>query len=467
MDHQVQQFRSLIQPWLPAYKQIYIAAAGVVHNEKKWLLAAKVEFAPGGLKPLAIPPLNGPVFWTASAVTDFSNEGMEALLGDAASGILKVGPTEASCDFDSTHRPHASFYAGHGPTMEPDHSGPRSPSIIISGGSVFNLFNKFPSSSDVDWHLRALNPPFIDLAGLYASHGLTKPNHDSTLIEIRARAPLFIEPRESSIKEGMAHVTVVAAKGLDIGEIKVGFHEAKDSLEPLRGQLDSELIKWKEAGPLYRRGEAVFRVGRSARCYCFLSYRGMGVQQTQAIDQAKAWNLRYAVHAAFDPDLDVLRRMLFDSKRDSKAFEDGVAMVFGMLGFSVSQHGRSKKLSDATDIVAISPYGATVAIECTLGFPNHAGQISTALQRSEAIRKSLKGKGAKVDVAPIIVTAMTGDDVVQERSEAEGRGVAVICADDLEMILQTVQATIDADQWLRDLQGRTSHFRLMKTLGQG
>jgi len=467
MDHQLQQFRALLEPWLPGYKQVYIAAVGVLHDEKRWLLAAKIEFAPGGLKPSSIRSLDGPIFWTANAVSDFSRDALEALLRDATAGTLRIGTTEASCDFDSTHRPHASFYAGHSPIMEMDHSGPRCPSIIISGGSVFNLFNKFPSSADVDWHLRALNPPFIDLTGLYNSHGLTKSGHDSALIEIRARAPLSIESKESTIVDGKAQIVVMAAKGLDIDEITVGFHEAKGSPEPTRGQLDCDSIRWTDAGPLYKRGEVGFVVGECQRCYCFLSYQGVGIQQVQIADSARALNLRYAIHAAFDPDLDVLRRMLFDSKRDSKAFEDGVAMVFGMLGFSVAQHGRSKKLSDATDIVAISPAGATVALECTLGFPNHTGQISMALQRSEAIRKSLTAQGAKVDVVPTIVTAMASDDIVRERGEAEGRGVAVICADDLEMILQTIQATTDADQWLRDLLGRTSRSRLMKALGQG
>ncbi len=418
MDHQIQQFRALIEPWIPAYRQVSIAAAGVIHEGKQWLLAAKVEFAAGGLRPLSIHPLGGPIFWTANSLTDFSQEAMDSLLADAAAGKLKIGSTEASCNFDSTHRPHASFYAGHSPLMKRDESRARSPSIIISGGSIFNLFNKFPSSADVDWHLRALNPPFMDLAGLYASHGLIKPGHDQTLIEIRAPAPLFIEQTESHIESGQAHIVVMAANGMDVGELKVGF-------------------------------------------------KGVGVQQASIVDRSKTFNLRYAVHAAFDPDLDVLRRMLFDSKRDAKAFEDGVAMVFGLLGFSVVQHGRSKKLSDATDIVAMTPSGITAAIECTLGTPTHGNQASTALQRSEAIRKSFIAKGMKSEVVPIVVTAMASDDVMQERSEAEGRGVAVICANDLDRILQSIQAMPNPDEWLSTLQNRTSHLRLMRALGQG
>lgn len=466
MDHQIQQFRHLVEPWTPAYKQISIAAAGVIHEGKHWLLAARVEFAGGGLKPLSIGPLDGPIFWTANSVTDFSQQAMDSLLADAATGKLRIGTLETSCDFDSTHRPHASFNAGHSPLMERDEARTRSPSLIISGGSKFNLFNKFPSSADVDWHLRALNPPFMDLAGLFASHGITNPGHDQTLIEIRAPAPLVIEQKESRIANGRAHIVVMVAKGLNLEELKVGFHESRDSPEPLRGQLNPNSIRWKDLGA-FRRGEASFAVGDRTSCYTFLSYRGVGVQQASIVDKSKTLNLRYAVHTAFDPDLDVLRRMLFDSKRDAKAFEDGVAMVFGLLGFSVVQHGRSKKLSDATDLVAITPSGTTAAIECTLGTPTHGGQVSTALQRSEAIRKSLRASGTQSEVVPVVVTAMASSDVAQERGEAEGRGVLVLCADELDGILESIQAMPNPDDWVSNLQGRTNHLRLMRTLGQG
>jgi hypothetical protein len=350
--------------------------------------------------------------------------------------------------------------------MERDETRARSPSVVISGGSKFNLFNKFPSSADVDWHLRALNPPFMDLTGLFASHGLTNPGHDQTLIEIRAPAPVVIEQKESCISNGQAHIVVTAANGLNLDELRIGFHESRDSPKPLRGQLNPDSIRWKDSGA-FRRGEATFAVGDRTSCYTFLSYRGVGVQQASIVDKSKTFNLRYAVHAAFDPDLEVVRRMLFDSKRDAKAFEDGVAMVFGLLGFSVVQHGRSKKLSDATDLVAITPSGTTAAIECTLGTPTHGGQVSTALQRSEAIRKSLHAKGTKSEVVPIVVTAMASDEVVHERSEAEGRGVLVMCADDLDGLLQSIQVTPNPDEWLSTFQNRTSHLRLMRTLGQG
>src|SRR5216684_2583872 len=118
MDQQLGQLKTLIDPWLPAYKQIHIAGVGVIHDGKRWLLAAKIEIAPSGLKPFLVKPLDGPIFWTANTVTPFSPDTWKTLLDNAALGKVKIGSVEASCDFDQTHPPRASFYAGHHPAIE-------------------------------------------------------------------------------------------------------------------------------------------------------------------------------------------------------------------------------------------------------------------------------------------------------------------------------------------------------------
>jgi len=143
-------------------------------------------------------------------------------------------------------------------------------------------------------------------------------------------------------------------------------------------------------------------------------------------------------------------------------------MLLAMLGFSVTQHGRSQKLSDAPDIVAVTPSGRTVVVECTVGFPNHGGQISTALQRTEVIRKALVAKSpGQPEVISIIASAMKGDEIVSEKAEAESRGIAVLSSDDYEEALQSLQFVPDADQWLDKLQSEISHLRLMRALRQG
>ena len=122
-------------------------------------------------------------------------------------------------------------------------------------------------------------------------------------------------------------------------------------------------------------------------------------------------------------------------------------MLLGMLGFSVTQHGRSQKLSDAPDIIAITPLGNVAVVECTVGLPDQDDQVAKALQRAETLRRSLLGSGwPGIQVLPVVVTPLSDAEIKGQKERAEGQGVLIGSLESLQNALTRVMIPTNADQ---------------------
>jgi hypothetical protein len=137
------------------------------------------------------------------------------------------------------------------------------------------------------------------------------------------------------------------------------------------------------------------------------------------------------MYKAFDDKLEILNDLLFGkAKSDGRYMEDGVAHLLTMFGFTVSQHGRSQKLSDGPDLIAITPSGNTAIIECTTGLPNEGDQVAKILKRAEVIRRALQAADwPGVQLLPVVVTNLSNAEISSVRKDVEQKGIAVLAAE--------------------------------------
>jgi hypothetical protein len=78
-------------------------------------------------------------------------------------------------------------------------------------------------------------------------------------------------------------------------------------------------------------------------------------------------------------------------------------------------------------------------------------QVAAAKKRVARIRRSLTSKGWKdVAIQPVIVTPLSQADTADHRADAEGRGVLVLCREDLEESLRRAATAPDADGYLNE-----------------
>jgi hypothetical protein len=442
MSQEVDQFKELIKPWQKAYSQIFISAMGIHEDGKDILLSGRLILAFGLDKFLAPMPLQSQIFWANSEVRAFSSADFDELITNLALGRLLIAEREVILT-DEIQELGPAYIADFKSAID-DQTTPRLPKLIFTGRNKSDHLNKVIKMNELDWHLRSLTPPFSDLSDLYGYYNLLPG--DLLTVEVVARHPAQIDAR-SLIHNGQAHVRILAPREIDCKEVSVGYRGFGGSGGMIRGRTTPELFAWFETNEL-AEGKAVIDVGDTATLQLFLSYAGTGVQQLWIIDPERHLNPRHAIHSAFDSDQSILKRLLFDSKKsDARDFEDGVAMLLGMLGFSITQYGRTKKLSDAPDLIAITPTGHAAVVECTIGFPEQGDQFSKILQRVETLRKSLAAsKWPGIKILPLIFTSLSSSEIANSRQEAQEKGITVACRDDIEKMLIQANIPVDADK---------------------
>jgi hypothetical protein len=445
MTKELEQFQSLVKPWLGGYEYARVAVVGIHEQGKETILSARILLA-ADINPIQETiALDGPILWAKAKVVPFSADFFDQSLDGLVAGKLLTGGTEAQLAVDQNQTPYSKFVPGYLPAAVEYQSAPRLPALLVTGGNRNTFLNRVLNTVGLEWFLRALNPPFADLTDLHTYYGLPVPG-DPAFMEFLAKPPLEMDGG-SIIENGQAYIRVIAAKGIDRKEVVVGYRGFGGSSGEIRGRVTQEMFKWAEIGKLVK-GEALVDAGDTPTLQCFLSYAGSGLQQWWIADSKRLLNPRHAIQSAFDQDQTVLKRLLFESRRsDARSFEDGVAMLLGMLGFSVTQHGRTQKLSNAPDIIAITPGGHVAVVECTLGLPDQNDKTDKVLQRTETLRRALSNAGwPGVQLLPIVVTLLTKAEIEGQRKAAESKGVVIISREDIESALIQVRIPVDADR---------------------
>ena len=460
MENSLNDFRALVDPWIASYDAAVVAGMGVFEGTERRLLSGRIVFAPTLPETIKIQALNGQKLWAAAEHVSRDSDQIERMFADIAGGIISIGGKPARLLADTTNRYDFSYAPSYPPGFNTaNQSAARLPVLFVSGESRFQALNRGINTAELEWYLRSLNPPFFDLSDLHSYYGLPSPG-DRSLVELVVRPPVEIDAR-STIADGKMYIRLLACRGVEVEQIAVGYKLVGGVNGGLRTSLSSEKFSWGP-GAKFREGVASVEIADTPTAQCYLTYAGSSIQTWWVIDPKRHLNPRRAVHAAFDPDLGVVNRLLFDTKRsDSRTFEDGVAMLLGMLGFSVTQHGRSQKLSDAPDLVATTPGGQIAVVECTTGLPDQDDQVAKALRRAELLRRSLTSAGwPGIRVLAVVVTSLTTTEVEGQRRHAENQGVLVLCLEDLQAALTRTIAPVDADQVLREQEEQLAKAQL-------
>jgi hypothetical protein len=166
------------------------------------------------------------------------------------------------------------------------------------------------------------------------------------------------------------------------------------------------------------------------------SYRGIAQTHYWVADPSTVPNARRAVYELVDNQLESLNEVLTRSEyrgRDARELETGVAWLLWMLGFSVAHLGRSPRTQDAADLVATTPAGHFVIIECTTGLLKADHKLPRVVQRAENARRQLAESGNRhLRVLAAIVTSKTRGEAMADIEQAEKLKVLVITREDLE-----------------------------------
>jgi len=305
------------------------------------------------------------------------------------------------------------------------------------------------SDTEIDWELRGCATPYENIQDLCAEFSLGILRSDCLSIEIIARNNLLIDSSESKLADNKARVVLKLAHGLLTENCSIGFRVITSQMRIDRFQTRGKDIIWKNTEH-HQQGELTFEIPTGAFLQCYASYLGKVQHKYILADLSTTQNPYRAVHQLFDKDLKILCDLVEKSKKregDVKDLEIAMAWLLWMNGFTTSYIGATKRTTDGPDLIANTPVGHFLIVECTTGILKEGHKLSLLNERTERVRTGLRASGNEyLRVLPVIVTTKSREEVKADLESAYKLGIHVICGEDIDTAIKNTLVPQNAEQ---------------------
>lgn len=446
-DHsrqQISSFFSAIAPWRSAYAGARLHYLGVRRNRKLLIVAARIYLTVNADTPRKDRFQAGEI---EAGQWDLPRD--QITVEQAVSALLSEGGLDveshrnlvlAATDYES------GISASSPMLLHPEglNEGNRLAVLSMSGGHRY----EYLPQPETDWILRAGTLPYDTINELSIDYGLGQYRGDLAQIEVVAHTAVQVSVR-SAIQGCEASIGIWISKGLDTAKARIGYRVLDKGVVVQRGAVLGSALTWdEEAGAVV--GMTKLDVPLGAVMQCIAAYDEHAHHVRWFVDPSVFQNPRAAVLSSVDQTGQLLRAYLFpDLPPKGKAaddFEAAVSWVLWGLGFSPANFGLNSKTRDAFDTVAVSPRGDFLIAECTLGLLRADSKLSKLAARAASLRELLDASNMKhLRILPMVITAMTREQVKADLAQAEQTGIVVVTRDNLEEILNETSRFPNAD----------------------
>lgn len=324
------------------------------------------------------------------------------------------------------------------------------------------------NNSDLDWELKAANPPFATLQELCDEFSVEFKPQDARSIEVIASN--VVEVAECSfVSETRAHLAIHLANGLNREDASLRFRVLVKGKAVKRKSISGKELSWTDADAL-QLGKFDLEVPPGAAVDCAAVFGGEAQHAWQISDPDVVENPLRAVHEKFDSKLKVLDQLLHNSqgKGDrAREFEVSVSWLFSMLGFRVTHLGGTRQTKEAPDLIAVTPQGHFAVIECTTGLLKEDHKLPHLVERANMVAKSLAASGnGNLRVLPIIITNKTREEAKADIEQAGKLGTFVICRDEFGSLMEQSLPSPDADAFFQTAEEAVKHSNLKRLFAE-
>lgn len=438
----IDSFFSTIKPWKHAYTNAGFSFFAIQRDKEIYLIQGRLflNIAQSAIQPMRIETASFIAGHIALSELKLTVEQFVDAIANAGSVATPFG----NLIFPKQERSDISVY------FEPFHqdgiaTGNRLPVLTLSGDQKYQLFN---DSRKVDWELKSLASPYDSVDEVLTVLALGGERYDAVRVEVIAYNVAFIN-QCSSVNGMNAKLCIALAKTLNRNKCRIGYRVFLHGKVVSRGSLEGRDLDWADEGNVLQ-GEGLLGVQEGAVLHCTASYDGHALHQWWVADPAHSQNARRVALEASDAGLTILNDFLFgeiNPRKHARDLEFGVAWLMWMLGFNVTQAGGTERSSDAPDILATSPQGNLLVVECTTGILKAQNKLANLVERTEVIRKRMMASGnGHLKLLPVIVTSKTKEEVRGELQQAEQSGVIVVTRETLEELLRETIALPNTEE---------------------
>ncbi len=310
---------------------------------------------------------------------------------------------------------------------------------------------------DIDWELKASQKPYYALNELLAEYILGGlPFEHVTDVQVIAFPVALVDGLASKIAGEEATVHVRLAKGLERGNLRLGYRVLTQGRVSTRDSISGDALSWTDE-PDFSRGITALNIPTGAILDCTVSYKGSAQHFWLLSDPATFQNARRAAYEVADKNLELLRDIVSKALRkgdDARDFEAAIAWLFWMLGFSAVQLGHTKRTNqDAADLILCTPSGHFAVIECTTGLLKADQKLSLLYERAQTVRRALgTPQFNHLQVLPVIITAKRRAEIEADLEQAEKLGILVFAREEIDEMLNRTLTLPNPDQYYEEVR---------------
>lgn len=443
-QQQFNAFFSAISAWRAAYRRARLHFLAVRQGEGLSIISARIYLAASGPDQVKSSFRAGALEvgqWDIPQTELSVEDAILALIGEQ--GLLIEGFGRLRLVSDTRNE----VFIAPPTLLHPDglNSGSRLALLNLSGAN----WTEWMLQPGSDWLLKAADVPYDSVQELCNEYGLGALRGDRSLLEIVALTAVQVLER-SAVKGTSAELGIWMASSLDRAKARIGFRVLDKGNVLKRGAASGNDLTWQDEG-LASIGTTQLEIPAGAIVQCIASYGGHAHHVQWRADPSIFQNPRAAVLSMVDQSQQTIRGYLQpDLPPRGKAaddFEAAIGWLLWTLGFSTATFGTNAKTRDAFDTVAVTPNGDFVVVECTLGLLRSDSKLSKLAARAASLRETLAASNMKnLRVLPVIVTAMTTEQVKADMVQAEEIGVLVLTKENLEEVFNELLRYPDANR---------------------
>jgi Holliday junction resolvase len=317
--------------------------------------------------------------------------------------------------------------------------------VLTMAGANWSEYLPQPES---DWLLKAADIPYDTIQELSSDYGLGAIRGDRAALEIVAGSVVEVF-QQSEVKGTVATVGIWMAPNLDKSKSKIGYRILDRGQVISRGVVLGADLSWQDEEN-FSVGKTNIEVAQGAVIQCIASYCGHAHHVQWRADPSVFQNSRAALLTQAVA-METMQSFLLPEPnakgRVSTDFEDAIAWLIWALGFSTVSFGANAKAQDAFDVVAVSPAGDFLVIECTTGLIRAESKLSKLVARAVAFKAVLEKSNLRnIRVLPVMVSSLTREQLKADIGAADEAKVLVLAREDIDEGKNDLLRLPNADQ---------------------
>ena len=444
-------FLEAMDPWETTFCAPVLRYAGIRSATGLRILKGNLDLGPVPLKIIPEPIQAGELEVGHLQFPDYSGRIRDLISGIAGGGILNSsnGPVQIGADQCSEPQLFLRRF------FENEFS---QNSKVLSLEIGFQLARPFRDTTSIDSAVRAGIRPYENLKDLLGEYGVTWDLDSQVAFEVIIHRPLEFMS-SSRVEDGTAILQMLAHQTLPAEKIRLGYKVFGAGLIR-RESISGSAMEWVRErlpnGAEVNKGSANITVAPGSHLHCFGSYDGVCLHQMLFGDPTTFPNWRRAAYDGVDPSAKIMDEILitpFVPGGQSRELETAVASLFWMLGFSCLNLA-GQKFSDGPDVLALTPQGRLLVVECTTGLPDEKDKLAKLTRRTELIRESIVKSGFNPpDVLPVVVSGLPIAEARGHLLKAKELGVAVLTKESILDGRGRIFVARDPDEIFSEIKG--------------